>query len=78
MGVAVFVGGELEGERVGCGGASVLDCELEAVTLVDEVGTRVGPGVQVGAAAQRLTELGAGALADVVGDGGGVFALDVS
>ena len=80
MGVAVFVGSELEGERLEGGRASVFECELEAVTLADEVGAGVGPGVQVGAAAQRLTELGAGALADVVddGDGGGVFTLEVS
>jgi hypothetical protein len=76
---SVVITDEFDRDGVGSRGAAVLEGEQESVTLADEISGRIGPSVQVGAAAKRLTELGARALAHVVddGDGGVVFALQM-
>ena len=55
----------------------MLEAEAEAVLTADEVGVGVAPCVQVGAAAKRLAELGAAALAHVVDDGDGDVVLSL-
>ena len=58
---------EAQQERVGSGSGAVLDGELQTVVgTPHEVAGGVGPGMQIGGAAQGLAEIAAGALGHVV------------
>ena len=58
---------EAQQERVGSGSGAVLDGELQAVVgAAHQIAGGIGPGVQIGGAAQGLAEIAAGALGQVV------------
>ena len=55
----------------------MLDGEAQLLTLVDEVAGRIGPGVQIGAAAQRQTGILPCALGHVVDEDDGDIMLTI-
>lgn len=75
-----FIADECDADGIGRGRAAVFEGEHQAAATAHEIGRGVGPGMQVSAAAQGLSELGARAFTHVVNDcdRDGVLSLQLS
>ncbi len=72
---------ETQQHGIGCRGGAVLDGEAQAlIVAADQIAGGIDPGVEVGAAPQRLADVAAGALGHVVDEHEGevVTAVDVA